>query len=149
MPQTSGNQGSVSNYTNIYTITGAASGVLLAVANTNSAGLGHRAWIKRAWMEFSAAAAAACTIDVGVGDSATDTADGRSDDLFDGINVETGTLTLNVAVDTIALDIAGATASSVPVAWEVDDYLLLHVKTGNGVGLAGKLYVEYCFAEAA
>lgn len=149
MPQTAGNQGSAAVYRNCYTITGAASGVLLAVANSNSSGLGHRAWITRAWMEFSAASSGACTIDVGVGDSATDTADGRSDDLFDGINVETGTLTLNVAVDTIALDIAGATASSVPVAWEVDDYLLVHVKTGNGTALAGKLYIEYSFAEAA
>jgi hypothetical protein len=149
MPQTAGNQGSVANYTNIYTITGAASGVLLAVANNNSAGLGHRAWIKRAWMEFSAAAAAACTIDVGVGDSESDVADGRSDDIFDGINVETGTLTLNVAIDTAALDIAGATAAVAPVAWEVDDFLLVHVKTGNGTGLVGKLYIDYCFAESA
>lgn len=126
-----------------HTITGAASGVLVAVGNSGTEGIGERVWVTRAWMEFTAAAAAACTIDVGFGDSATDVADARSDDLFDGINVETGTLTLNVALDTITLDVAGATATMTPQAWEVDDFLLVHVKTGNGTGLAGTLNIEY------
>jgi len=133
-------------YTSVYNIANGTTGAILAVENSNDSGIGARVWITRAWMEFTAAAAAACTLDVGVGDSASDIADTRSDDIFDGINAETGTLTLNVAIDSVALDIAGATASSVPVAWELDDFLLVQAKTGNATGLVGKLYVQYTYA---
>jgi hypothetical protein len=119
----------------VYDVVGAASGVLLAELPP----IGQDAIISRAWLDVTTVATAACTVDLGIGDSATDTADARSDDILDGIDVHTAV----GRFDNFTLDLAGATAIMTPIDWVDDDYLLLHVKTGNGTGLVGKLYVEF------
>lgn len=124
------------------TVTGAASGVLNAIPNTDNGIAGADLIITRAYLITTAAASGACTLDLGVGDSASDVADSRANDLLDGIDVNAGAGTF----DSIALDIAGATGVSTPLAWPKDDYVLLHVASGNGTGLAGTLYIEYTYA---
>lgn len=146
MPQNAGN-GSSAVYRDTLAISGGTTGVIASIENL--AKFDADVWIHRAWLVVSAGAAAAatnCTIDVGIGDSISDTADSRANDILDGIDVEAGTVTLNVALDSIALDIAGATGLATPILFPRGDFLLVHVATGDATDFVAELHYEYSFA---
>ena len=146
MSMIAGNQGHSPLYTASYKIPAGTTGVLLAVPNTQELGVGQRLLVWMAGIKVGTGADAAgtdCTIDVGFGDSATDTADTRSNDIFDGINVEAGTVDTTNMISNTALDVAGATALSGPFVWEVDDWLLVHVAQGSAVGLDAEIHLVY------
>lgn len=137
------------DYTHSFAIPATATGVIKAIANDNTSfwGGSEAIFIKRLWIDVTTVAAGAtCTIDAGVGDSATDVADARSDDILDGIDFGSGTSLAGTVVDSFTLDLAGATAIMTPIKVPVDDYFLLHVKTGDATGVTGTVYIEWTYA---
>lgn len=140
MPLQAGN-GSAPVYVKSYDISGATTGVALATLNP----AGVDVFITRAFLNCTTlASGATCTVDLGIGDAADDTADARKDDILDGIDLGSGSAT--GIYDSMNLDIAGATAICKPIAWVSDDYLLLSVATGDATGVVAKLYIEYTYA---
>lgn len=88
--------------------------------------------VTRLVLDITTKATAACTLDAGVGSSATTS----YDNLIDGLDVNAAAGVFDNVED------QGTNGKSA-VRWESDGYLTISEKTGAIAGLVGNAYIEY------